>query len=309
MKLKVFGHLLLLLSVSDATGHSQAAPSGRNDPRLIIRTDDIGFCHGVNVAFKRIADNGVVTSASVIVNTPWLDEAVEILKQHSEISVGIHLALNSEWKEFKWGPVTPYDQVPSLVDPFGKFYGTRKELFSHRPKIEEVAKELRAQIDLAKSKGLKISYIDNHMSTAISTLEFQEEMEKIANEYHIGISRYFGEQEVPNVYAVAPEEKLPRALENLNTITNGELYLLVCHVGTDDPEMQVMSDLNSVGPKSMSKHRQAEADVLCSPKYKEALQAKGIQLIGYKDILEHEKMRRPFVSDKYEDVVRKALEK
>jgi len=33
----------------------------------------------------------MVSSVSVIVNTPWLDEAVEILKQHPEISVGIHL--------------------------------------------------------------------------------------------------------------------------------------------------------------------------------------------------------------------------
>jgi predicted glycoside hydrolase/deacetylase ChbG (UPF0249 family) len=297
--------LILLLAVIE-TGHCQNAPT--NAPRLIIRCDDIGFCHGVNMAFKRIAERGMVSSASVIVNTPWLDEAVEILKQHPEISVGIHLNLNSEWKEFKWGPVTPHDKVPSLVDPFGKFYGTRKDFFSHRPKVSEVATELRAQIDLAKRKGLKISYIDNHMSTAISTLEFQEEMEKIAKEYHIGISRYFGEQEVQNVYAVEPEQKLSQALKNLETITNG-LYLLVCHVGTDDAEMQAMTDSNAVGPKNMSKHRQAEGDVLCSPDYKAELQAKGIQLVGYTAILGQEKMRRPFVSDKYEDVVKQAIGK
>ena len=280
-----------------------------NAPRLIIRTDDIGFCHGVNMAFKRIAELGMVSSASVIVNTPWLDEAVEILKQHPEISVGVHLALNSEWKEFRWGPVSPVDQVPSLVDPFGKFYGTRKELFSHRPKVEEVARELRAQIELARRKGLPISYIDNHMSTAISTLEFQQEMEKLAREYHIGISRYFGEQEVPNVYATLPEQKLPQALRNLETITNNGVYLLVCHVGTDYPEMQAMTDLNTFGPKNMSKHRQAEAEVLCSPQYKAALQTNGVRLIGYKEILATVTMRRPFVSDNYADVVRQALEK
>ena len=251
----------------------------------------------------------MVSSASVIVNTPWLDEAVEILKQHPEISVGIHLNLNSEWKEFKWGPVTPYDEVPSLVDLFGKFYGTRKEFFSHRPRVREVAKELRAQIDLALKKGLKISYIDNHMSTAISTLEFQAEMEKIAKEYHIGISRYFSEQEVKNIYDVAPEQKLSQALKNLETVTDIGLYLLVCHVGTDDAEMQAMTDSNAFAPKNMSKHRQAEADALCDPSYKAALQARGIQLVGYKTVMEQGKMRRPFVSDRYADVVRKALEK
>jgi len=306
MKRQAIAALLILFLGGITAGYCQNVPT--NSQRLIIRTDDIGFCHGVNMAFKRAAEKGMVTSASVIVNTPWLDEAVEILKQHPEISVGIHLNLNSEWKEFKWGPVAPYDEVPSLVDSFGKFYGTRKQFFSHRPKIREVAKELRAQIDLAQRKGLKISYIDNHMSTAISTLEFQEVMEKLAQEYHLGISRYFGEQEVKIVYDVAPEQKLTEALKNLATVTNGGLYLLVCHVGTDDAEMQAMTDLNTFAPKNMAKHRQAEADVLCSPEYKAALQAKGVQLIGYKDIVAQQKMQRPFVSEKYAEVVKKALE-
>jgi len=248
----------------------------------------------------------VVSSASVIVNTPWLDEAVEILKQHPEINVGVHLNLNSEWKEYKWGPATSYDQVPSLVDSFGKFFGTRKELLSHRPKVSEVAKELRAQIDLAKRKGLTVSYIDCHMGTAISTQEFQLELEKIAEEYHIAISRYFGEQEAP-IYLVAPEQKLTRALKNLETMTNGGLYLMTCHVGTDDAEMQALT--TNFGLKNMSKHRQAEADVLCSPEFKEALQARGIQLVSYQKVLNQEKMIRPFVSGKFEQVVKPAKEK
>src|SRR5262245_997029 len=141
MTRKLLACVLALATGLTTTVQCQNSQAGTNAPRLIIRTDDIGFCHGANMAFKRVAEAGMVTSVSVIVNTPWLDEAVEILKQHPEISVGVHLALNSEWKEYKWGPVTPHDQVPSLVDSFGKFYGSRKELFSHQPKISEVAKE------------------------------------------------------------------------------------------------------------------------------------------------------------------------
>ena len=281
----------------------------RAAPQLIIRLDDIGFCHGANLACQRVAEQHMVTAVSVIVNTTWLDEAVEILKQHPEISVGIHLNLNSEWKEYKWGPVSPIAKVPSLVDSFGKFYGTRKELFAHQPKLNEVARELRAQIDLAKKKGLNISYIDNHMSAAICTLEFQQEMEKIAQEYHIGISRYFGEQEVPIVFSDPIENKLPNALKNLNTITNNDLYLLVAHVGTDDHEMQAMTDLNLTGPRQMAKHRQAEADVLCNADYQAALKTKGVQLVGYQTIKDLIPMTRPFVSDKYDDVVKKARAK
>src|SRR5882672_6857929 len=134
-------------------------------------------------------------------------------------------------------------------------------------------------------------------------------MEKIAKEYHIGISRYFGEKEVPIVFSTPVEEKLSHALANLNAITNNGLYLLVCHVGTDDSEMQAMTDLNVTGPRNMAKHRQAEADVLCNSKYQAAVKAKGIRLVGYNDLIGNMEMKRPFVSDKYEDVINKALGK
>lgn len=268
------------------------------------------MCHGVNRVFKRIAELGKVPAASVMVNSPWLDEAVEILKQHPEISVGVHLTLNSEWKEYRLGPVTPYDRVASLVDEFGKFRGTRREFFAHRPRIEEVARELRAQVERARRKGLKISYIDNHMGTAIATREFQEEMEKIAKEYGLGISHYFGEREVPNVYAVAPDEKLSQALKNVQTVTNGGVYfLMVFHVGMDDPEMRAMTDVHTYAPKHMSVHRQAEAEVLCSPEFKAALKNRGIRLVRYEESRTSEPMRRPSVSEPYEEVVKKALAK
>src|ERR1043166_7692325 len=100
------------------------APDLFNDGkvRLVIRCDDIGFCHAANMAFEKIADTGKVSAVSVIVNTPWLDEAVEILKRHPEISVGVHCCLNSEWVPYRWGPVLPAKEVPSLVDEWGKFF-------------------------------------------------------------------------------------------------------------------------------------------------------------------------------------------
>ena len=183
------------------------------------------------------------------------------------------------------GTLAPYTEVRSLVDPFGKFYGSRKELFSHAPQVQEVEKELRAQIELAKKKGIEALVHRQPHGAAISALEFQQLMEKLATEFQIGISRYYGEREVPTVYDVPMAEKLAHALQNVNTITNTGLHLLVCHIGTDYPEMAAMTDLNTFGPQSMSKHRQAEADVLCASEFKEALRSKGVQLIGYKDVL------------------------
>ena len=61
--------------------------------RLIIRADDFGFSHASNMALEKILDEGTITAAGVIVNTGWLDETVEILRKHAQVSVGVVVAL------------------------------------------------------------------------------------------------------------------------------------------------------------------------------------------------------------------------
>jgi chitin disaccharide deacetylase len=281
---------------------AQSQPSTTStQPRLIVRIDDVGFCHGVNMAAERILKEGACTCASVIVNTPWLDEAVGILKQHPEVSVGVHLTLNSEWREYRWGPVLPYSEVPSLVDQDGRFFPSRQTLFANHPKTEEVEKELRAQIELARRKGLPISYLDYHMGAAMSTPELQRVVEKLAAEFKLGISQYFGETYAPTVYRFEPDQKLAAALEIVEQMTEPKLYLFVVHPGTNTPEMAAMTDLNPTGVRPMAAHRQAEADALCNPAFKSAIKRRGLQLIGYRELcsrgLEH--MKRPWTADPY----------
>ena len=276
-------------------------PAAAARPRLIIRLDDIGFCHAANMAAERILKEGVCSSMSVIVNTPWLDEAVEILGRHPEISVGVHLTLNAEWREYRWGPVLPYSEVPSLVDADGKFFPSRKTFFANNPKTAEVEKELRAQIRLALRKGLRVSYIDYHMGTAMSTPELQEVVERLAGEFKLGISQYFGETYVPTVFSVPPEKKLAEAVRIIEGMTEPKLYLFVCHPGVNTPELAAMTDLNPTGVKPMAAHRQAEADVLCSKDFRAAIERRSIQLTNYSELgaadLQH--MNRPWTADPY----------
>jgi len=270
-------------------------------PRLIVRLDDMGFCHAANMAFKRILEEGVCTSVSLMVTTPWLDEAVAILREHPEVSVGVHLTLNAEWREYRWGPVSPYSEVPSLVDENGKFFGTRREFMANEPNVTEVEKELRAQVELALRKGLKISYVDYHMGTAMSTREFQEVVEKLAREHQLGISQYFGETYAPNVYRFPPEQKLAEAVKIIESMSESKLYLFVAHPGMNTPEMAAMTDLNATGVKPMAAHRQAVTDLLCSPAFKAAIERQGLQLVNY-DHLKAEglnRMKRPWIADPY----------
>jgi len=284
-----------------SAGGASPAPADATRPRLIIRIDDVGFCHAANLAAQRILAEGGCTSVSVIVNTPWLDEAAAILAAHPEVAVGVHLTLNSEWREYRWGPVLPYSQVPSLVDEFGKFFPSRDAFFAHHPKAGEVEAELQAQIELALHKGLNISYVDYHMGTAMSTREFQQIVERLAEKFHLGISQYFGETYAPSVYRAAPAEKLAEGLRILDSLDEPKLYLFVVHPGLQTPEMAVLTDLNTSGLPQMAAHRQAETDMLCSPEFKARISQRGIQLTGYQHLraLGLDNMRRPWLAEPY----------
>jgi len=268
---------------------------GDNKIRLVIRADDFGFSHASNMALEKILNEGTLTAASVIVNTGWLDETVEILKKHPEVSVGVHVCLNSEWVPYKWGPVLPAKEVPSLVDEWGHFFGTRKDFLAHNPNPDEVEKEIRAQVDLAIRKGLKISYMDHHMGMAVTTPEMRERFVKVAKEKGLGISRWFGEMNGPVVYSIEPEKKLDFLVSGLEKLTQPGLYLIVCHTAMKSPEIEILRDLNANGPKNMADYRQAECDMLCSPRLKQVIQEKGIELVGYDTLREKflAKMQQP----------------
>src|SRR5881396_1812304 len=115
-----------LFATSPAAVFSQAnatARAGTPAPvSLVIRSDDIGMSHSVNMALQRLIDTGLPLSVSVMFACPWYQETVEILKQHPAVAVGIHLTLNSEWKHYRWGPVAGREAVPTLVDADGYFF-------------------------------------------------------------------------------------------------------------------------------------------------------------------------------------------
>ncbi len=263
---------------------------------VLIRCDDIGMCHSVNVAAKQVLETGIPVSMSVMVPCPWFAEAVELLKKYPNVSIGIHLTLNSEWKQYRWGPVSGAQAVPSLVDSVGLFFPSRSLLFGNNPKLSEIETELRAQIEKALQAGLKIDYLDYHMGAAVQTLETRAIVEKLAAEYKLGISRYYEEGEAQGWYFTPPANKLDTMLLKLRTLQPGATQLFVIHVGLDSPEMSAMEDANPFGPKDMSKHRNAELNALVSPQFQQLLHDPKYRLVNY-GMLNKEKglkaMKRP----------------
>ena len=271
-------------------------PGNPEQVYLIIRTDDAGMSHSVNMGLEKLIKTGLPVSVSVMFPTPWYQETVEILKRYPEVSVGIHLTLNSEWKNYRWGPVLGRTAVPSLVDADGYFFASADELYRNRPDLREVERELRAQIDRALKSGLKIDYVDYHMSTAVRYPEFRDLTERLAREYGFGMSEYFGDTGQDPQYSAAPPAKIDSLEAMINRLKPG-LNLVVTHVGIDDAELGALFDMNTSGPlPDMSKNRQGELDALTSPRFRDALKARNVQLLTYRQLIAIQglkSMRRP----------------
>jgi len=266
---------------------------------LLIRCDDLGMSHSVNMAFKELMETGLKFSASVMFPCAWYQEAVDILKANLQITVGVHLTLNAEWKNYRWGPVAGRDKVSSLIDKDGYFFPSRAAFFDNNPKTEEVEIELRAQIDRAINSGTKISYLDYHMGTAVDKPELRNIVEKLAKEYGLAISRYFGEVDLESMYSIDIDKKKDYLFNLIEKIQAGKINLLVCHIGKDYPELQAMIDMNSFGLPEMSKHREAELNALISAKHQNIFENNNIKLINYSDLISEiglDKMKSPVES-------------
>jgi predicted glycoside hydrolase/deacetylase ChbG (UPF0249 family) len=263
---------------------------------LIVRSDDGGMSHSVNVALEKLIESGLPVSVSVMFACPWYQETVEILKRHRAVAVGVHLTLNSEWKNYRWGPVSGRGTVPTLVDSEGYFWSTTAAFYGNHPDLKEIEHELRAQIDRAMRSGLKIDYVDYHMGTALRSSEVQELVERLARQYGLGMSEYFGEFRSNPQYAAEPRAKGDSLQALIGRLRPG-FNLLVTHVGIDNEELGALLDMNTDGGlPEMSKNRQGELTALMTARFRDALAARGIKLVTYREVIEMQglaSMRRP----------------
>ena len=125
---------------------------------IIVNCDDLGSSRSANVAVYDALRNGLATSASLMVPCPWARDAAA---QYRGEDVGVHLTLNREWETYRWGPIT---HAPSLLDGDGGFPRTLEDTWDHAD-LEEVRRELRAQVERAILWGFDVSHLDSHMGT------------------------------------------------------------------------------------------------------------------------------------------------
>ena len=130
----------------------------------VVHVDDLGMSHAANQGGFAALAAGPATCGSVMVPCPWFPDAAARARADPSLDLGVHLTLNAEYDSYRWGPVLGAGAVPSLVDGEGYLPRTVEEVVDTAD-LDEVDRELRAQIDRALEAGIDVTHLDSHMGT------------------------------------------------------------------------------------------------------------------------------------------------
>ena len=266
---------------------------------LIIHADDLGMSHSVNRATFEAFENGWITSASILVPCPWFPEVVRWARAHPDADLGIHLALNSEWTGYRWGPIGPRESVASLLDRDGYLPPLETDVVA-RARPAEIDRELRAQIDRARNAGVKLTHLDSHMATLFRTPEFFEVYRKLGTAYGLPVlmerlGDRGGEQSawatasqadalVDRVVSIpqgVAKADWPQAYEKMLAPLPPGVYQLIVHLGYDDEEMRGATFDH---PDWGAAWRQNDLELVKSSRFRDFLRQQRFVLVGWKDL-------------------------
>src|SRR5215831_932010 len=120
--------------------------------RLIVNADDFGRSHSINEAVMQAHREGILTSASLMVNEPACAEAVTLARENPKLGVGLHLTLVCGKSAL------PRERIPGLVNAHSEFddrpitVGMR--YFFHHDLREQIRAEIHAQFEKFRATRL-----------------------------------------------------------------------------------------------------------------------------------------------------------
>jgi len=298
---KLIGAMVVLLTA--AHGHAQTKTVAERlgypaDAKLlIVHADDLAVAHSVDAASLDALEKGGVTSASIMVPCPWLNEVAAYAKDHPNADLGLHLTLTSEWKVYRWGPVEAKDKVASLLDPSGYLWPETGPAVQNL-KAEEAEREIRAQVERSMAAGIHPTHLDSHMGVLFSRPDLFAAYVKVAHDYHLPFLAVRVADERAKLLSLLSEKDIivdsivmanptVRAGEWKefygNTIKNLKpgLSEVIVHLGHDDAELQAVTIDH---PDFGSAWRQRDYDFVTSPEFKKMLEENHIVLVQWKDL-------------------------
>jgi chitin disaccharide deacetylase len=227
--------------------------------RLIVTADDFGRSPGINRGIVEAFENGIVTSASLMVRWPAAREAAGYARRRVDLAVGLHVDLG-EWRyrDGAWEPV--YE----VVSPDNH---------------EEVEAEVVRQLErFRKLLGRDPTHVDSHQhvhrSDPIRAVfsRFAKQLRVPLRDVTPGI-RYCGDfhaqtakgEPVPDGVSVASLISIVASLPDGTTE-------LACHPGRAND-----------GDSVYAVERSQEVETLCDPRVREVISRERIVLSSFAD--------------------------
>jgi hopanoid biosynthesis associated protein HpnK len=136
--------------------HHSTAPR-----RLIVNADDFGRSESINLAVVRAHREGILTSASLMVNESAADQAVRLARENPKLGVGLHLTL------ICGAAALPPERISHLAGTRGQFSDNPvaagwRYFFSAACKAELQA-EIEAQVAKFHATGLPLDHLNGHL--------------------------------------------------------------------------------------------------------------------------------------------------
>lgn len=283
--------------------------------KLILRADDVGYTDAANIGTFRAIEEGLITSADVMLDCPGTIDALERLKRFPWISLGWH---GSHF----WGrPVSDPMSVPSLVDENGFFKWAVKNGGSiNREQSEEIQKtlnfeelvtEMRAQVDRCikifgrapdtTSGGRGITVVDQARDIickeyGIATNWFTKgpgghdpDGVPCRPEYaHLGIYMPYQGNGTNKNMTKAPAKGVPELYDPIkgfyedgDEIMDKEVVQVAFHPGYLDEYIMYDGGLDTI----MTRIRVMDVHFMCSKELRDFIKTSGIELINQRDAL------------------------
>jgi chitin disaccharide deacetylase len=269
--------------------------------RLIVNADDFGRSPSINRAVIQAHREGILTTASLMVNEPACDEAVALARDNPRLGVGLHLTLLCGKSALS------HDQIPGLVDREGHFSnnpaGAGFRYFARPCLRDQLRAEVAAQFEKFHATGLPFDKVDGHLHLHLHPTIFPMVMEQV-EKYHVRQVRWTWDPFRINASIVKGRwawrilhavifqalcrsakptlmrkgiKFAPLVFGNLQDGHVDEAFIL----GLLEKLPPGNSELYSHPSLDQFKH---EFDALVSPKVRAAVQARGIELIRYQDL-------------------------
>jgi len=269
--------------------------------RLIVNADDFGCSESINEAVIRAHRDGVLTSASLMVNETAASQAVQMARQCPRLGVGLHLALVCGR-----AALSP-EEIPNLAAPNGRFSDNAvaaglKYFFSSKCRTQLRA-EIGAQFDRFHATGLPLDHVNGHLHMHLHPVVLEILME---NAERWGIramrltrDRFFLNARIASgkwayrashaiIYRMLSDWARPRLARKMIRHTNAVFGLMqtsrvdCAYIETLLPRLPP-GDSELYSHPSLD-HSRNEYDALVNPAIRNLLPQHGIRLIRYQDL-------------------------